>query len=385
MTYSETTARCWAEIDLNEICGNYQRAREITNPNAQIICVLKGNAYGMGAPAVCKALMTCGAKLFAVASGDEAEELLSACPEAEVLILGLTGEDQTRRLIAKHAIFTLFSYNQGLMLARAAEAVGQPVRVHVKAETGLHRLGFSGPDAPAQIENLRATGRFSMEGLFTHLALHTAETDAKQLEVFLAFRDALAERNIRFNLVHALDSIGMVRYPEYHLDAVRIGAWLYGVVPNRYPHPENCRMVVKLKARVAQLHDIAKGELIGYDDNHPLERDSRIATLTAGYADGVPRYINTGEVSIRGQRAQVLGLVCMDQMMVDVTDIPDVRPGDEVVIIGDDIHINEFAARAGINRNEALSRLSRRVVRVYRWKDQIFYRNDIWSGDGPNR
>lgn len=377
MTHTEATARCWAEIDLNEICGNYRRAREITNPNAEIICVLKANAYGMGAPAVCKALMTCGAKTFAVASGDEAEELLAACPDADVLVLGLTGEEQAARLIAKRAIFTLFSHDQGMMLARAAKAAGVSARVHVKAETGLYRLGFFGPDAPDQIESLRATGLFSMEGLYTHLALHNPESDAKQLQKFLAFRDALAERDIHFNLVHALDSIGMVRYPEYHLDAVRIGAWLYGVVPNRYPYPENCRMVAKLKARVAQLHDVAAGELIGYDDNHPLGRDSRIATLTAGYADGVPRYNNVGEVSIRGMRAPVVGLVCMDQMMVDVTDIPGVVPGDEVTFVGDDIHVNEYSAWSGLNRNDLLSRFGRRVTRVYHWNGEEFYRNDV--------
>ena len=375
MTRTEATARCWAEISLDEICANYRRAREITNPGARIICVLKANAYGMGAPAVCRALMDCGAKLFAVASGDEAEELLAACPAADVLILGLVGEEQARRLIARRAVFTLFSFEQGMMLARAAESLNTSVRVHVKAETGLYRLGFSGPDAVREIDDLNATGRFRMEGLFTHLALHNPDSDARQLRKFLALRDALAERSIYFNLVHALDSIGMVRYPEYHLDAVRTGAWLYGVVPNRYPHPEKCRMVVKFKARVAQLHDVAKGELIGYDDDHPLSRDSRIATLTAGYADGVARFNNVGEVLIRGQRAKVVGLVCMDQMMVDVTDIPGVLPGDEVTFLGDGIHVNEYAAWGKLNRNEALARIGRRVTRVYTYKGEITYSN----------
>lgn len=366
MTHTEATARCWAEIDLNEICGNYRRAREITNPNAEIICVLKANAYGMGAPAVCKALMTCGAKTFAVASGDEAEELLAACPDADVLVLGLTGEEQAARLIAKRAIFTLFSHDQGMMLARAAKAAGVSARVHVKAETGLYRLGFFGPDAPDQIESLRATGLFSMEGLYTHLALHNPESDAKQLQKFLAFRDALAERDIHFNLVHALDSIGMVRYPEYHLDAVRIGAWLYGVVPGGYPNENGeCRVPARLVTRVAQLRRVAAGEYLGYDEDHPLARDAVIATLSAGYADGYPRLNSVGEVGIRGQRAPVAGLVCMDQTTVDVTAVPGVRPGDEVTLLGGGIGLDEVAGWAGTNRNDLLSRIGRRVPRVY--------------------
>lgn len=376
MTHEEATARCWAEISLDEICGNYQRARKLV-PGAEIICVLKGNAYGMGAPAVCSALMDSGAKTFAVASGDEAEQLTTACPRADVLVLGHVGEIQAARLIRRGCILTMFSREQGEMLARAAASAGRSARVHVKAETGLYRLGFSGPDAAQEIDDLNATGLFHMEGLYTHLALHNRASDEAQFVRLDALRHALADRGVHFGCVHALDSIGMVRYPERRMDAVRIGAWLYGVTPNRCPRPELCRPVAKLKARVAQLHDVAAGELIGYDDDHPIARDSRIATITAGYLDGVPRLNNAGEVLIRGQRAPVVGLVCMDQMMVDVTDVPGVCAGDEVVFLGDDIGINEYAAWGKLNRNEALGRFGRRVTRVYRWKGREFFCNDV--------
>ena len=376
MTHNEATARCWAEISLDEICGNYLRARDLV-PGAEIICVLKGNAYGMGAPAVCTALLDSGAKTFAVASGDEAEELLTACPRADVLVLGRVGEDQAKRLIRRGCILTLFSREQGEMLARAAAAAGRSARVHVKAETGLYRLGFSGPRAVGEIDDLNATGLFHMEGLFTHLALHDRESDEAQFARLDALRLALADRGIHFGCVHALDSIGMVRYPERKMDAVRIGAWLYGVTPNRCPFPEMCHPVAKLKARVAQLHDVPAGERIGYDDDHFLSRDSRIATITAGYLDGVPRLNNVGEVLIRGMRAPIAGLVCMDQLMVDVTDVPGVCAGDEVMFLGGDIGVNEYAGWGHLNRNEALGRFGRRVTRVYRWKGSEFFSNDI--------
>lgn len=375
MNRAEATSRCWAEIDLNEICGNYLRARELTG-GAEVICVLKGNAYGLGAVEVGRALMAAGARKFAVASGDEAEELLDACPGADVLVLGAVGEDQSRRLIARGGLLTLFGPEQGELLARIARDLGRSARVHVKVDTGLYRLGFTGPQAADQIAELNATGLFRMEGLFTHLALHSRASDEAQFARFDAVREALADRGVYFPCVHALDSIGMVRYPERTMDAVRLGAWLYGVRPARYER-DLCRPVAKLKARVAQLRDVPAGELIGYDDDHPLNHDARIATLTAGYLDGVPRLNNAGEVSIRGRRAPVVGLVCMDQMMVDVSGIPGVQPGDEVTFLGDEISINEYAAWGHLNRNEALGRIGRRVTRVYRWKDGEFYANGV--------
>ncbi len=375
MNRAEATSRCWAEIDLNEICGNYLRARELTG-GAEVICVLKGNAYGLGAVEVGRALMAAGARKFAVASGDEAEELLDACPGADVLVLGAVGEDQSRRLIARGGLLTLFGPEQGEQLARIARDLGRSARVHVKVDTGLYRLGFTGPQAADQIADLNATGLFRMEGLFTHLALHSRAADEAQFARFDAVREALADRGVYFPCVHALDSIGMVRYPERTMDAVRLGAWLYGVRPARYER-DLCRPVAKLKARVAQLRDVPAGELIGYDDDHPLNHDARIATLTAGYLDGVPRLNNAGEVSIRGRRAPVVGLVCMDQMMVDVSGIPGVQPGDEVTFLGDEISINEYAAWGHLNRNEALGRIGRRVTRVYRWKDGEFFANGV--------
>ena len=363
MNYEEAVSRCWAEISLGEICNNYRRAREIAR--TKVICVLKGNAYGLGAVEVCRALMGCGAETFAVACGDEAEELLAGCPGAEVLILGHVGEAQARRLIPQNVIFTVYSYEQGVMLGRASAQAGRSARVHVKADTGLHRLGFCGPEAADEIAKLNAAGLLRMEGLYTHLALHNRVSDELQFARFTALRKALEGRGVYFQCVHALDSIGMVRYPEHAMDAVRTGAWLYGVYPRGYEHPEESQLTMTVKARVAQLHTVPAGECLGYDEDNPLARDSVIATISAGYIDGFPRLNNTGTVEIRGKRAPVAGLVCMDQMMADVTDIPGVREGDEVILLGGSIGVDEYASVAHLNRNESLARTGRRVPRVY--------------------
>jgi alanine racemase len=172
-------------------------------------------------------------------------------------------------------------------------------------------------------------------------------------------------------MVHALDSIGMVRYPEDHLDAVRTGAWLYGVYPKRYAHPQESQLALTVKTRIAQLHNVQAGECLGYDETHPLQRDSVIATLSAGYIDGYPRLNSLGEVEICGKRASVVGLVCMDQMMVDVTDISEAQEGDIVTLLGGGIGVDEYAEWGKLNRNESLARTGKRVPRIYMENGQV--------------
>ena len=325
--------------------------------------MLKANAYGMNAVEVAGALKTEGARLFAVASSDEAEQLLREHPDIEVLVMGMVGEGALRRLIAQNMPITLFSETQGDRIARIADGLGVPARVHVKVDTGLHRLGLEPELAAEYAARLCAGGNVRLCGLFTHLAIHTAEMDRIQVEKLTAVRDALAQRGIEVPLTHAVDSIGMVRYPESHLDGARVGAWLYGVTPRRAPKPSRC--VGRFVARIAQLRRVAKGELIGYDDDSPLQRDSLIATISAGYIDGTPRVGEGWQVEIRGQRADVIGIACMDQLMADVTDIPEVAEGDEVVFVGGGIDVEEYSRMGRFNHNEAWARIGRRVPRIF--------------------
>lgn len=364
MTYLDAAARCWAEINLDALQKNYETARALLSPGAELMPVLKANAYGTGAKKVARALYGWGARIFCVACVSEAEEIKRELPEADVLVMGLAGEGECERAAKSGIILTAYSRESAMRIARAAKAVGVKIRVHIKVETGLHRLGFPPDDARGMTECARDE-YIALEGLYTHLALRNAREDNEQFMLLDAAREALMASGARVMRVHACDSIGMVRYPERHMDAVRAGAFLYGVCPYRYERPETCLPVVSLKARVAQLKDLPAGECVGYDDEHPLKRASRVATLSAGYADGFPRLNNAGEVSIRGARARVLGLVCMDQMMVDVTDIPDAREGDIATLLGGDITVDEYAARASMNRNEALSRIGRRAPRLY--------------------
>lgn len=364
-SYEEAVSRCWAEVDLTRLAQNYRNALAHLAPGAKLICVLKADAYGLGAPMTARRLWQEGARFFAVASFNEAEQIRRALPACEVLILGLAGEEQIARAISEGMLLTVFSRQYADTVVRAAEKVRRKARVHFKIETGLNRIGFQPETACDEISEILASGSIEPEGLFTHLALRNTAADREQLNRLNKCKEALKDAGIDFGMVHALDSIGMVRYPEDHMDAVRTGAWLYGVYPRGYAHPEESQLVLTVKTRVAQLHHVKAGECLGYDETHPLQRDSLIATLSAGYIDGYPRQNSKGEVEIRGCRAPVAGLVCMDQMMVDVTDIPGVKDGDEVILLGGSIGVDEYAAAASLNRNESLARTGRRVPRVY--------------------
>ena len=365
ISFEEAVSRCWAEVDLTRLVTNYRNALAHLRPGVRLICVLKADAYGLGAPVVAERLWREGQRLFAVASYNEAAQLRRALPDCEVLILGLVGQAQLPAAIRAGMLLTVFSERYALAVTDASAQVALPARVHFKVETGLNRLGLAPALAPEIITRALEGGHIRMEGLFTHLALRGAQEDRRQLDLLIACRDALRARGIVVPMTHALDSIGMVRYPDDQLDAVRTGAWLYGVYPRGYAHPEESRLAMTVKTRVAQLHDVPAGACLGYDETHPLAHDSRIATLSAGYIDGYPRLNSRGAVEIRGRRAPVAGLVCMDQMMVDVTGIPDVCEGDEVILLGGTIGVDEYADTAQLNRNESLARTGRRVPRVY--------------------
>ena len=364
MEYERAVARCWVEIDLDAVGANYRSASRICGPGVQIIPVLKANAYGLGAARLSRLLAEEGAGLFAAAEPGEALEIRRACG-ADALVLGMVAPCQLERAVREGVVLTIYSLDQAGAVNEAATRAGTPARVHVKLDTGLHRLGFDPSDTNGLMKSF-ALPNLSVEGLYTHLALREADADMAQIARLNDVADMLRGRGIPFGLTHACDSIGMVRYPEYRFDAVRIGAWLYGVVPSRYPNSGNeCRLPLRFMTRVVQVRRVAKGEYLGYDETHPLPADRMIATLCAGYADGYPRVNSAGMVEIRGQRAPVAGLTCMDQMMVDVTDIDGVQPGDPVTLLGGGVTLNELSEWTGTHRNAMLSHLGRRVPRIY--------------------
>ena len=367
MEHDLPRARCWLEVDTAAILHNLEVARSLMRPGTRLIAVLKADAYGLGCAAVGRLLWEHGVDSFSVACLEEAFQLREAVPDALILCMGETLGGAVEEAVRRGIRLTVGDMESAVRIGQAAQRVHETAYVHCKVDTGLHRIGFV-PDTAA--DNIARCGHLPgvcVEGVYTHLALHDQENDMIQHAAFQCVLDTLKnEQGFVPRLAHMLDSIGLTRYPDWQYDAVRVGAMLYGNDPNRFDRADEILPVARFVARVARVAWVKAGELIGYDDHHPLERDARVATLTVGYADGYPRvFSNCGQVEIAGKRAKCLGLICMDQMMVDVTDISDVKRGDEAVLLGGGISVREYAALGNLNRNECLATIGKRVPRIY--------------------
>ena len=377
--------RTWAEIDLDGIVHNYKEACRLCKPGTKVTCVLKSNAYGHGAVEVARALSEAGAVSFAVSCAREAFELRKVGIGQELFVMTVTEEEALVEAVRQDIQLTVASLNQAILVDHAAAKAGGEGIVHIKVDTGMHRLGFV-PGLQA-VDDILAIGKLShirVQGLYSHLALTNRERDEKQHSLLKGMYDALAGQGMHIPELHLCDSIGLIRYPQWQYDRVRTGALLFGVRPMGSEHMDfDCRETLCMKTVVAQVTDVSAGETVGYDSDSPLARDSRVATLCAGYGDGYPRCMSrVASVLVRGMPARVLGLVCMDQMMVDVTDIPGVREGDEAVLLGGGIGYMQYAAWARTNRNEAITILSRRPLRVYMKNGRVVKVLDYLSESG---
>ncbi len=362
-------ARTWIEVDLDAVAANYATARALAGPDAGVICVLKGDAYGHGAVPVARRLAEAGAEHFAVSCVREGLELRAAGIGGSILVMGLAEDALLPRAVAAGLALTVDTVEGAQRAAQAALAANTTVVLHAKVDAGFHRLGFDARDAetPGRIVAVAVLPGARLEGLYAHLSLRTTEDDAAQAARLHAVHAALRELGCAPSL-HLLDSIGLVRYPQWRHQGVRVGALLLGARPSRSDHlPFACLPTLRFCSTVTRVHWAERGEYVGYAEERPLQRRTCVATLPVGYADGYPRAMSgVASVSVRGQRAPVLGLVCMDQMMIDVTDVPGIEPGDVADLLGGDISLMEYATWAGSNRNECMARLTRRPPRVYR-------------------
>ena len=366
--------RTWAEIDLDRLARNYRALRALADPSCKFMGVVKANAYGHGAVAVARALESLGAEYLSVACLDEALELREAGVQAPILILGLTPPEYAGALLEHGIAQTVGDLETAAALSAAATAAGKPLTVHLKVDTGMSRLGILCDEAHLEgaaeiIRRACALPGLRWEGIFTHFA--NADGDEaytmRQFTRFLDLLDRLAARGIVFPIRHCAASAAVLNYPCTHLDMIRPGIALYG----HYPAPgmeHTCALepVMTLKTRVAAVRDLPAGTAVSYGCTRVLERDSRVAVLPVGYADGYFRLFSDAlEVQIGPGRAHLLGRVCMDMCMVDVTDLPGVSPGDESVLYGDQAPVEAGADLVGTIQYELLCDVSPRVPRVY--------------------
>lgn len=369
--------RCWAQVDLSALRHNFHLIKSLT-PNADIMGVVKADAYGHGDWAVASLLEQEGAKAFAVSGFEEAVRLRRTGLRAPLLILGYTGCENAAALAQHHITQTVFSAAYAAELSAQAVQAGVTVDIHLKADTGMGRIGFSVIDdfetAISEMEQVCRLPGLRVRGLFTHFA--AADSNAPQDKAYTAAQytlfkktaDTLRARGCTLEVCHCCNSAGTISLPDYHGDLVRPGIILYGENPSEDVQLEGLRPVMQLKAVVSMVKWVSPGDFISYGCTFQAEKPMRLATLTIGYADGYPRVLsNCGVVSLHGKPARVTGRVCMDQMMVDVTEIPEAAAGDIATIFGDApaMSVCEIAKAENTINYEVLCDIGRRVQRVY--------------------
>lgn len=360
----------WVEIELSNLEYNLNQARKMINPGTKIAGVIKANAYGHGAVHIAKTLIENNIDMLAVACLTEAIELRRHFPDIPILIMGYTPDDMLKFAVENNITTTIINLEQAIKLSEIGESLNKEATVHIKLETGFNRLGLkidsNTIDIIEEIYNLK---NIKLEGIFTHFALKSSETDKQQYDLLMNIIQKLEVEGIHIPIKHICDSIGMVSYPQYHLDMIRLGSLMFGVQTSSMKEGV-LKPVMTLKSKISQIKEIQEGEGVGYDYSFVAKEKTIVGTLPVGYSDGYMRCLTgKGEVSIKGKRAPIIGKICMDQCMIDLTNIPGVEVGDEVILLGgssqDGVTMDEIAAKIDTNRNEVLSVIGRRVPRLY--------------------
>ena len=363
----------WVEVDLDAIAANVRQLGNIVGPSIRIMAVLKADGYGHGAVKVARTALNNGVQWLGVACLGEALALREAGIEAPILILGYSPAWQSRDIVLHHLRATVFGQETAAAIDQAAHDLGRKARVHIKVDTGMGRLGLLPDETPELVSRLADMEHLEVEGLFTHFSDADAEDlgyTRWQLDRFDGLLATLQERGLRPPLVHAANSAATLRLPRSHYDMVRVGIALYGLDPSpAAPCPKGFRSAFAFKCEVAQVKELPPGHYVSYGRTYRTERPTTIAVIPVGYADGFRRAPTTWqEVLVRGQRAPIIGRVCMDQTVIDVSHIPGVRQGDQVVLIGQQgenrITVDEVAAQLGTINYEVVSEILARVPRV---------------------
>lgn len=356
-----------AEINLDNLKYNIGVLRQELGPDVEPMAIIKADAYGHGAVMMMGYMMKYGLRYFGVASLNEALELRRAHKDGEILVLGLSPDHLLHYGAENNIIQTICSMRQAKRLSEDCGRLGITGRIKIKVDTGMHRLGFAPTEESMDIvAEIAKLPNLKLDGIFSHLALETHDDDYRQWARFQQFIEGCEKRGVTFPLKSIDDGIGAIRYPEMRYNMVRPGSFFYGF----NPHIPTLRPVMELKSEIVHLQVLPAGEGIGYGLDDKADHDRVIATLPFGYVDGAPRALShyQGWCTVKDVKCPIVGLMCMDQAMIDVSDVPDVQIGDEVVVFSQ--HHNamtypEGAKITNFNRNGLQAALARRVPKVY--------------------
>lgn len=369
----DTFGRAWIEINLNHLRHNVKELSAVLPKDCTLMAVVKANAYGHGDIRIAGELNKTGIYSFAVATLAEGVGLRRNGIKGEILIFGYTHPQDFKYLVKYNLIQTVVDYEYAQIL----NSYGSPVKVHIKIDTGMHRLGEN-YDNMANLEAIYHLENLRVKGTYTHLSVSDGRTQADvaftraQIDHFYNTVQALKDSGCDTGRLHIQSSYGVLNYPELHCDYARIGIALYGVLSSRGDNTRvsvDLKPVLAVKARIVMTKQIEKGDAVSYGRKFTADRSRKIAAVTIGYADGIPRNLEGGSVLIKGKKAPIIGRICMDQLMIDVTDTGLVEPDDIVTVIGAEggsrIGAEEIAEKSDTITNELLTRLGNRLNRTY--------------------
>ena len=373
----KTYSRVYAKIDLDAIAYNMEQMKQNIRPETKVMAVIKADGYGHGAVQIAEMMERWNYIWgFAVATLDEAVVLRTEGIQKPILVLGCVFPDQYMEMLKHEIRMNIYTEEMAESISRMAAREGKTAYMHIKLDTGMSRLGFGINEQSAEtIKRISKMPNVNMEGIFTHFTKADEKDKSftkKQIQEFVWMTERLKEKNVRFTYEHCSNSAGIIDVPEANFDIVRAGISTYGLYPSEEVDKTNVKLkpALALKSHVAFVKEIESGTPVSYGGTFVAKEKMKIATIPVGYADGYPRSLsNKGYVLIRGKKAPILGRVCMDQFMVDVTQIEGVRFGDKVTMIGKDgneiLPVEVLSELSGRFNYEFVCDLGKRIPRVY--------------------
>lgn len=364
---------CWLEIDLDNLCHNIHIIKENLNPESEIMAVIKANAYNHDAVTIANKLQEIGVHRFSVSILSEGIELRNAGIKDPILLLNYVRNTEIKEAILNDLEMTVYDMEQARLINKISGELNTKAKIHIKIDTGMSRIGFlPGTVAFRKIVDIINMKNIECEGIYSHFAtsdMIDLGNTRRQYQVFSTFVNSIEQTIGRKLKKHISNSGAIMDYPEFDLDYVRPGIIMYGYPPSLTMRSEwDLRPLMTLKALVSNLKILPEGSGVSYGQTYVTRRITKVATIPLGYADGISRLLsNKFSVTINGKKAPSIGNICMDQFMVDVTDIDNVKIGDEVVIFGSndaDTHLPELANTMGTIHYEIMCMLSRRIPRV---------------------
>lgn len=368
--------RTWAEIDLDAIAHNMREIRKITNPDAQIMAVVKADAYGHGFLEVTKALLENGADRLAVAMLQEAKQLRSRGVNVPILLLGASMDNDIEDIINFDVTPNVFSYEFAKAISYVAEKKEKVTKIHIKLDTGMSRIGYVVSDDNTEIvneiEKISKLPYIEIEGIFSHFST-SDEYDGSytrlQFNRFMSVIGDLEKRGVNIPIKHICNSAGIMMYPEMHLDMVRPGVILYGMYPSDEVDKSRLDLIpaMTLKSKITFVKEVEPGRGVSYGKEYITDKVTKIATVPIGYADGYLRKIaGKGKMLVHGVKAPIIGRICMDQCMIDVTEVHNIERGDEAIIFGrEGITIDDLASWLDTINYEVSCVIGKRIPRIY--------------------